>query len=186
MYFKTFGNKKVFSKNFRPSKKSIEKFSPQEIRKLKLFFRFANRILIFAVFFAIWDVDQTRDAKWTKVDTLCGVDWTSGVWHNLNLINLESNEVWEKIQKHAIYQWWIIYLVRDPWVFFAKRFLDHNITLLISSKPSSIQPYEIWTDSMIFLSWIFRKFEWFGRVITPSHVVHNQPIWRFSVKIPLL
>ena len=30
------------------------------------------------------------------------------------------------------------------------------------------------------------KFELFGRVITPSHLVHNRSIWRFSVKNPLL
>ena len=31
-----------------------------------------------------------------------------------------------------------------------------------------------------------RKFELFGRVITPSHLVHNRSIWWFSVKNPLL
>ena len=31
-----------------------------------------------------------------------------------------------------------------------------------------------------------RKFELFGRIITPSHLVHNRSIWRFSVKNPLL
>ena len=87
MYFKTFAvleTKKALSKNLRPSKKSLEKKIPQEIRKLEHFFRFANRILIFAVFF--------RDLR-CRSDPGCKMNQSGhSMWRGLSLTQFELDQ----------------------------------------------------------------------------------------------
>ena len=97
MYFKTFGNKKSSLGKFETIKKVSRKKIHQEIRKLELFFRFANRILIFAVFFRFLrcrsvpgcKMNQSGHSMWRGLAS--NPIWTCLKWPIESQTNLRGN-----------------------------------------------------------------------------------------------